>query len=191
MRIILASQSPRRKELLQLAGYDFSVIAATTDEKFPDGMPIAEIPIYIALQKANAIAAITSDEDTIIIAADTIVVFEEEILGKPTDKNEALEMLKKLNGNKHDVYTGVAIKHQDKLFSFFEKTTVFFNELPTEQLQYYIDNFSPLDKAGAYGCQEWIGARAISRIEGDFYNVMGLPVNKVVQIIETISAQCK
>lgn len=191
MRIILASQSPRRKELLQLAGYDFSVIAAATDEKFPDEMSIDEIPVFIALQKANAVAAMTSEEDTIIIAADTIVVFDGEILGKPTDKKEALKMLKKLNGNKHDVYTGVAIKQKDKLYSFVERTTVFFNELSTEQLQYYIDNFSPLDKAGAYGCQEWIGARAISRIEGDFYNVMGLPVNKVVQIIETISAQCK
>lgn len=191
MRIILASQSPRRKELLQLAGYDFSVIAAATDEKFPDEMSIDEIPVFIALQKANAVAANTLEKDTIIIAADTIVVFDGEILGKPTDKKVALKMLEKLNGNKHAVYTGVAIKQQDKLYSFVEKTTVFFNELPTEQLQYYIDNFSPLDKAGAYGCQEWIGARVISRIEGDFYNVMGLPVNKVVQIIETLSAQCK
>lgn len=186
MRIILASQSPRRKELLQLAGYDFSIIAAATEENFPDGMSITEIPIYIAMQKANAVAAITTKEDAIIIAADTIVVFEEEILGKPIDKNEALLMLNKLNGNKHDVYTGVVIKYKDKLYSFVEQTTVFFNELSTEKLQYYIDHFSPLDKAGGYGCQEWIGARAINRIEGDFYNVMGLPVNKVVQIIEKI-----
>jgi septum formation protein len=181
-KIILASQSPRRKQLLELAGIEFEVVVANTDESFDATMPITEIPIYIAEQKANKVFE-THKENT-IIAADTIVVVDNTILGKPINRIEAIEFLSKLSNNVHKVITGVVIKNKHKMASFNNTTIVSFCKLTIEQIEYYVDECKPYDKAGAYAIQEWIGAIGIYKIDGDFYNVMGLPISQVVKELE-------
>jgi len=181
--VVLASQSPRRKQLLEQARIPFSVQVADTDESFPDALPLADIPVHIARQKAAVIAAITSPEK-IIIAADTVVVLDNTIIGKPRDREDAIRILTALSGREHKVITGVIIRNAAKEVAFSKETGVFFNPLTQEQITYYVDNYKPYDKAGAYAIQEWIGAVAIDKIEGCFYNVMGLPVSRVVEELE-------
>lgn len=183
--IILASQSPRRKQLLEWANIDFEVQVSNTNEIYPSNLALSEVPIYIAKEKAAAVKALNSNCTKPIVAADTIVVFDDEVLGKPTSRENAFEILKKLNGQQHSVITGVVILLEDKEISFSETTLVEFNLLTDEQLWFYIDNYKPYDKAGAYAIQEWIGVVGIKRIEGDFYNVMGLPINKLYTILES------
>ncbi len=180
-KIILASQSPRRKQLLEMAEIDFDVIAADTDESFPPEMPVTEVPVYIAQQKAKAVDALYPGRK--IIAADTIVVLGNDIIGKPLDREDAVEILSRLSGQTHRVITGVVIRHEQIEHSFADETLVSFNSLSPAQIAHYVDHYKPYDKAGAYAIQEWIGAVAIRRIEGCFYNVMGLPVSRVIPFL--------
>jgi septum formation protein len=181
--IILASQSPRRKQLLEWAEIPFTVHVSETDESYPEGLSNEDTAIHIARNKALAIAAIKG-HDTPILAADTIVVCDDEVIGKPADRAHALEILRKLAGNAHEVITGVVITWRGVEHSFADTTRVHFHPLTEEQLAFYVDHYKPYDKAGAYAIQEWIGVTGIARIEGDFYNVMGLPVSRVVQLLD-------
>jgi septum formation protein len=184
-KIILASQSPRRKELLQLAAIDFEVIVSDTDESFPSGLTYEETAIFIAQQKAIAVAK--NNTDKTILAADTIVVCNNTILGKPKDREDAIQILTAISDNTHQVITAVCLLHKGVEHSFADITTVTFHKLTQEQICYYIDTYKPYDKAGAYAIQEWIGAIGIKKIDGDFYNVMGLPISRVVALLASFS----
>jgi len=190
-KIVLASQSPRRKLLLEWAEVPFDVIVQSTDESFPAEMETKKVPIHIAKQKALAVQQSNSfktyDATTPVLAADTIVVCDGEIMGKPVDKTDAIRMILKLSGKRHWVITGVAIRKGTDEISFADKTAVWFHELTDAQIEFYVDQYKPYDKAGAYGIQEWIGVIGIERVEGDFYNVMGLPVSKVVKALNTFN----
>lgn len=177
---VLASQSPRRKQLLEWAEVDFEILVVPTDETYPEGLRPEEIAVHIARQKAAVVRHQTAKT---IIAADTIVVLGDEIIGKPKDRDDAVSILKKLSGQQHKVITGVVINNGDKEVCFANVTDVEFHPLATEQLAFYVDKYKPYDKAGAYAIQEWIGVVGIKRISGDFYNVMGLPVSRVVQAL--------
>lgn len=179
MKLILASQSPRRKQLLEWAEIEFDVVVANTDETFPEDLSFADAAIHIALEKARAVQKLHPDRN--IVAADTIVVCNNEILSKPKDAVDAKKMLWKLSGNTHEVITGVALIKDGKEEVFADATEVSFNELTDEQIAFYVDKYKPFDKAGAYAIQEWIGVIGIRSIRGDFYNVMGLPVNRLVK----------
>jgi len=183
-KIVLASQSPRRKQLLEWAEISFEIFVKETDETFPEGLTVHEAAIYIARQKAIAVEAEVG-EDAIILAADTIVVLKGRIIGKPKDRKEAIRILSDLSGNKHVVITGVVIKQGKKEISFADSTEVYFHELSTAEIEFYVDNYKPYDKAGGYAIQEWIGVVGIKSVVGDFYNVMGLPVSRVVQALKT------
>jgi septum formation protein len=179
-KIILASQSPRRKQLLEWAEIDCEIIVSETDESFPPGLSFEETAIHIARNKALAVAA-KKDISIPILAADTIVVCDDEIIGKPTGREDAIRILEKLSGKDHKVITAVVILSAKKEISFSDTTNVTFHPLTREQIIFYVDHYKPYDKAGAYAIQEWIGVVGIRSIEGDFYNVMGLPVSRVVQ----------
>lgn len=178
--IILASKSPRRQELLNLMGLNFSVELKDVDESYPATLSAPEIAVYIAEKKAKAFNA---NPDEIIITADTIVAINGEILGKPRDHQEAQEMLGKLSGSKHEVYTGVSINYKGKIVSFYDQTEVFCRVLNTEEINYYIDNYQPFDKAGSYGVQDWFGLTVVERLNGSYTNVMGLPTEKLYQYL--------
>jgi len=182
-RIILASQSPRRKQLLEWAEIPFEVMVQSTAETWPPGMPIPNIPVHIAREKAIAVKQKNDslhDNNNIIIAADTVVVLKDAIIGKPADREDALDILSRLSGNKHQVITGVVLAKGEQEIAFADTTDVWFHELSPEQIAFYVDKYKPYDKAGAYAIQEWIGVVGIKAIQGDFYNVMGLPVSRVV-----------
>lgn len=178
--VVLASQSPRRRQLLEQAGIPFEVKVVETAETFPPGMSVEEVPVHIARQKAAAVSPLCR-EDEIIIAADTIVVLDDHIIGKPKDRADAIRILTALSGRTHRVITGVVITRQGKDLAFSKNTEVHFKPLTEEQIVYYIDHYQPFDKAGAYAIQEWIGAVGIDSINGCFYNVMGLPISRVVE----------
>lgn len=182
--IILASGSPRRKDLLAGAGYTFSVRVPDVDETPPAGMAVEEVPEYLARKKA---AALQDAGDAIIIAADTVVLLDGDILGKPTDEEDAVRMLHRLSHRTHTVVSGVCIRRGDALESFSKSTDVVFRALTDEQIRYYVANYKPFDKAGSYAIQEWIGFVGIEGIRGDYYNVMGLPIGDVVMRLETMA----
>ena len=182
-KIILASQSPRRRELLHLAEIDFDVIVADTDESYPTDLSFEEIAIHIAKNKALAVAH-QNKTDKIILAADTIVVCDGEVIGKPTNEEDAVNIISKLSGNKHSVITGVYMVQKTREFFFADVTDVTFHSLTQTQIKYYVNKYKPFDKAGAYAIQEWIGAVGIKNINGDFYNVMGLPISRVVEALQ-------
>lgn len=182
-RIVLASQSPRRKQLLEWAEIDFDVIVRPTEETYPGNLAVSEVPVYIARQKALVVQEELS-HDPIVLAADTIVVVDMKIIGKPTDREHAIAILRELSGQEHRVITGVVIRKGEKEMAFSDTTTVQFHPLTKEQISYYVDKYKPYDKAGAYAIQEWIGVTGIKAIHGDFYNVMGLPVSRVVQALK-------
>jgi len=179
-KIILASQSPRRKQLLEWAEIDFDVLVSDSDETYPEGLSFSEVAIHIAKNKALKVLEMYHPTDP-ILAADTIVVCENEIIGKPTDEANAIEIINKLSGKKHQVITGVYIHKSENSIAFADVTTVTFHPLTQAQIEFYVKKYKPYDKAGAYAIQEWIGVVGIKSIEGDFYNVMGLPVSRVVQ----------
>lgn len=181
--IILASASPRRKQLLEWAEIPFKVVVKETDEIFPGGLKVDEIAMHIAKQKALAVQSLV-DTDSIILAADTIVVLKGRIIGKPKDRAEAVRILSDLSGQKHVVITGVVIMRGKEEVIFADATDVYFHELSQEQIEFYVDKYKPYDKAGAYAIQEWIGVVGIKSVVGDFYNVMGLPVSRVVRELE-------
>jgi septum formation protein len=179
-RIVLASKSPRRQALLADLDIDFVTEIHEVDEVFPEGLPMNEIPQYLARLKAEPFVGIMKEND-LVITSDTIVYVEDEVLGKPDDYNDAVEMLQKLSGRRHEVVTGVCLTSKKKQVSFAAVTDVFFKELSQEEIDYYITHYKPYDKAGAYGIQEWIGYIGIERIEGSYFNVMGLPVQHLYE----------
>ena len=179
-KIILASQSPRRKQLLEWAEVPFEIIVKKTDEHYPFGLRPEEIPVYIARNKALAVKP-EIKKGSILLAADTIVVLGEAIIGKPVHREEAVSILLALSGQKHRVITGVVIIKDEQEILFSDITEVEFHELSVSQIEFYVDKYKPYDKAGAYAIQEWIGVIGIKSVIGDFYNVMGLPVSRVVQ----------
>lgn len=179
--IILASQSPRRKQLLEQAEITFRIEAANVDETFPDNISVTDAPICIAKNKALIIAA--KNKDAIVIAADTVVILDDTIIGKPNDRDDAIAILQRLCGRMHTVITGVVIICNEKITELSDTTEVYFKHLTKEKITYYVDKYQPYDKAGAYAIQEWIGLIGIEKINGDYYNVMGLPVNRVVHAI--------
>ncbi len=186
-KIILASQSPRRKQLLEWAEIPFDVLVKNTDENFPNTMAVEEVPVYIARNKALAIADLIKNDSAatkpVILAADTVVVLGDMIIGKPKDREDAVNILLALSGKTHRVITGVVLLHTTGETAFADITEVSFNPLSRQQIEFYVDKYQPFDKAGAYAIQEWIGVIGIKHINGDFYNVMGLPVNRVVQAL--------
>ena len=184
-KIILASQSPRRKQLLEWAEVDFEVIVKETDESFPASFPVEDVAIHIARQKAIAVKQ-EINHKAIILAADTLVVLNAKIMGKPSDREEAIFFLEELSGKKHKVITGVCILNNDHEIVFADTTEVEFNKLTREQIIFYVDKYKPFDKAGAYAIQEWIGVVGIKSVHGDFYNVMGLPVSKVMRELSNL-----
>ncbi len=193
MDIILASQSPRRKQLLEWAEIPFEIVIKGTDESYPADMPIAEVPVHIAREKALAVKAYVLEAyhathtHQPILAADTVVVLGNTIIGKPKDKLDAIKILTSLAGQKHQVITGVVILNGTDEIAFADTTEVEFHPLTHEQIVFYVEKYQPYDKAGAYAIQEWIGVVGIKSIKGDFYNVMGLPVSRVVQALQKMA----
>ncbi len=181
-RIILASGSPRRKQLLEWAEVPFDILVKETAETWPPGLAIPEVPVFIARNKALAVKGPATDGRT-ILAADTVVVLGEEIIGKPRDRADAIGILSRLAGQRHEVITGVVLLRGEEEVSFYDRTAVWFHPLSLPEIEGYVDRYQPYDKAGAYAIQEWIGVVGIKSIEGDFYNVMGLPVSRVVQAL--------
>jgi septum formation protein len=189
--IILASQSPRRKSLLEWAELSFEIIVSEANEDYPVTMPIEEVPIFIARNKANAVKEKIAVENatllnSCIIAADTVVVLDQLIIGKPAHKPDAIASLQKLSGRIHQVITGVVLLYDGQEIAFSETTQVEFHPLTQAQIEFYVEKYKPYDKAGAYAIQEWIGVVGIKNIQGDFYNVMGLPVSKLMQKIKQL-----
>jgi len=180
-RLILASQSPRRQYLLKELGFEFEIMTTHVDEDYPEGLTPEQTAVYLAELKAATFDASRISGKTIIIAADTIVVLGDEILGKPDGHDAAVRMLQKLSGRKHEVITGVCLKSKAKQVSFFVNSSVYFKELTKQEIEYYISRFKPFDKAGGYGVQEWIGYIGISKIEGSYFNIMGLPVKELYE----------
>ncbi len=184
--IILASGSPRRRELLHQAGIPFRVMVRPVSEHYPEGMEPIEVVHFLCRQKAGMFDAEMQNECTIVVAADTIVVSNNIILNKSAHAAEAHAMLRELSGKGHEVHTGVCIRKADKTIVFHETTRVFFRTLSDEEISHYIDTCQPFDKAGSYGIQEWIGLTGISRIEGSYSNVVGLPVHRVYEELRAI-----
>jgi septum formation protein len=180
--IILASQSPRRLEMLKMACINFqTVVRPDLSEDFPSDMPVSEIPGFLALQKLSAYSDLWSKSGNIVITADTIVTLGGKVLNKPSGHDEAIDMLTLLSGKTHEVITGVAIKSSHKEVVFASTTQVSFKKLTFEEISYYVTNYKPFDKAGAYGIQEWIGLVGIGTISGSYFNVVGLPVDRVYE----------
>lgn len=176
-KILLASKSPRRNELLESLGYTFKTISIDCDEVFPAGLPVNQIAGYLSELKANAYPDLKKDE--VLITADTIVAIDDEFLGKPKDEAEAWEMLRKLSDKTHEVYTGITIKTLDSEVTRTDVAHVRFSDFTDEEIKYYTENFKPFDKAGSYGIQEWIGMAKVQHITGSFYTIMGLPTHMV------------
>jgi septum formation protein len=183
-QIVLGSQSPRRKELLSLMNIDFRVEVQEVEESYPENLTPIEIAIHIASKKAKAFKGLSANE--LLITADTIVAQHQHILGKPKDAAHAKEMIQQLAGNTHEVITAVAFQYQSQLITFHDCTKVYMNPLSEAEINHYIENYKPYDKAGAYGIQEWIGLVAIQKIEGSYTNVMGLPTEKLYQALQKI-----
>lgn len=173
--LVLASGSPRRVELMKGMGFDFVVRKLDADESYPAELKGADIAVYVSRKKSEAFPVDEIEDNTIVITADTIVWQHGRALEKPLDRSHAIEMLKSLSGAEHEVFTGVTLRSKEKVHSFFNRSKVWFRPLSEEEIEYYVDTCKPFDKAGSYGVQEWIGYVAIERIEGSWFNVMGLP----------------
>ncbi|KFF22508.1 Maf family protein [Chryseobacterium sp. JM1] len=184
MKLLLASQSPRRKELLSSLGFDFEVVKIDCEEILPDSIEIGEAAAYLSELKAKAFRNLTGDE--VLLTADTVVAAEGQILGKPKDEDDARQMLRMLSGKTHQVYTGITIKSADKTFTETDVADVELDEMTDEEINYYIQNYKPYDKAGSYGIQEWLGMAKITRLNGSFYTIMGLPTHLVYKILNEI-----
>lgn len=183
--IVLMSQSPRRRELLQEMGLRFSVAHSDADETYPSDLEGNDIPMYLSANKAAAYKPFMK-ENTLVIAADTIVFLNQKALGKPSSREDAISMLKELSNCQHEVITGITIMTNYEKVIFSEKSIVEFSELSDKEIIYYVDKYSPYDKAGAYGIQEWIGMIGIKNIQGSYYNIMGLPIHRLFQELKCI-----
>lgn len=184
VKIVLASNSPRRKELLAGLDIPFEVrVLDNIDESYPETLPTKEIAGYISKKKADAYRQTMAD-DELIITADTIVVLGQEVMGKPKDDEEARRMLRELSGKTHQVITGVCLTTKDKQSNFSVETDVTFKTLSEEEIDYYVTHYRPLDKAGAYGIQEWIGHIGVTGLNGSYFNVMGLPVQRIYEALK-------
>jgi septum formation protein len=187
--LILASGSPRRKMLMEWAELNFEIIVSDVDESFPSDISPKDVALLIAKNKNIAVfeklQSTTLSNNFLVISADTIVVLNGEIIGKPNNREHAIDILNKLSGQKHEVITAVVMKNNLKEIAFADTTQVTFHDLTTDQIVFYVDNYKPYDKAGAYAIQEWIGVVGIKSIEGDFYNVMGLPISRVVSLLNS------
>lgn len=179
--LILASKSPRRQMLLRGLDIDFQVIVKSTDESFPKDIPVKEVPEFLSRKKASAIDLSSKPSNTIVISSDTVVILDGKIIEKPCCEDEAIKMLSQLSGRQHTVVTGVCLTSQTKQKSFSAISEVYFKKLSKEDIEYYVLKYQPFDKAGSYGIQEWIGYIAIEKIEGSFYNVMGLPTQQLYE----------
>ena len=179
-RFILASKSPRRQFLLKELGIPFELVTKEVDESFPEHLQKDEIPLFLSRKKADAFER-DLDEKTIVITADTIVWINNHVLNKPENAEEASVMLRELSGNRHEVFTGVCLKSSNKEIAFSVRTVVYFRELTEGEIEYYISAYKPFDKAGAYGAQEFIGYIGVEKIEGSYFNVMGLPVKELYE----------
>jgi septum formation protein len=188
-KIILVSHSPRRRQLLEQLGLEFSVGESTVGEDYPATLRGEEIPVYLSRQKARHCPTVM-DANSLIIAADTLVWLDDRPLGKPGSEEEARAMLRDLSGKEHHVITGVCVRTQSSEIAFSADTTVGFADLTDDEIDYYIRRCHPLDKAGAYGIQEWIGMIGVRYINGSFYNVMGLPVHRLYNVLKTIEPCC-
>ncbi len=185
MLLLLASKSPRRRELLAQLGIPFTLVDIDVDERLSTPLPAPQVAETLALRKAAGYQApLAADE--VLVTADTVVVHQDEVLGKPHDRPEAIRMLQSLSGCAHQVYTGVCLRSSTRSVSFTECTQVHFRNLSDGEIAYYVDHYRPFDKAGAYGIQEWIGMVGIARIEGCFYNVMGLPVARLYRELQML-----
>ena len=184
-KIYLASKSPRRQELLKLMNLPYELLLKEVDESFPADLALEKVAEYIAEKKSAAFDEVL--DNAVLITADTVVLIDGEILGKPIDESDAFAMLSKLNGREHLVITGVTLKSADKTLSFSDTTKVTFSQLTDEQLWYYIKNYQPFDKAGGYGIQDWIGLVGVKAINGSYTNVMGLPTERLYKELEKFS----
>lgn len=185
-RILLASGSPRRKQLLTGLDVDFEVVKQDVDESFSSDLVRGEIPQYLALKKNRAFTQ-AGDQD-IVITADTVVWCDGKVLNKPEDREEAIAMLSMLSGKTHQVFTGVCIRLGDREIAFSDETKVTFSKIDQDEIAYYLDQYKPYDKAGSYGAQDWLGYVAIDKLEGSYYNVMGFPVRKVYRALKEIAS---
>ncbi len=184
-KLLLGSQSPRRKELFKKMELNFKTVSIDFNEDFPEDFIPYELPEYLALQKSLNYGKVKKNE--ILVTADTIVVLEGIILGKPKNKTQAKKMLKNLSGRKHEVITGVCLRCKDDIFTFSDLSEVYFKKLTEKEINYYIKKYKPFDKAGGYGIQDWIGLIGIKKIKGSFYNIMGFPTEKFMRYL----ADCK
>ena len=187
-KLILASASPRRQQLMKDAGFTFEVRLKNVEEKYPQELHWENVPEYLSKVKASAFRE-ELKADEVLITADTVVCIHDRFLGKPADRKEAISMLQELSGNRHLVVTGVSVTTRTEQLSFSSRTDVFFKRLSNEEIEFYVDTYKPFDKAGAYGIQEWIGYIGIERIEGSFYNVMGLPIQKLYETLRKLQFQ--
>lgn len=182
-KVVLASQSPRRQNLLKELGIDFEIRTKEVEEVYPSTLKKEEVALFLSELKARAFEKNLAPGE-LIITSDTIVCLGDEIIGKPKDREDAINMLTKLSGNKHEVITAVTLLSEDKKHSFYEVTEVYFKPLSNDEIIYYIDRYQPFDKAGSYGIQEWIGYIGIEKINGSYFNVMGLPVKRLYEELE-------
>ncbi len=188
-KIILGSGSPRRKELLEELGVDFTIDNLSVDESYPSGLKGSDIALFLADLKAMAYPSGRLTDKTILITADTIVCLNDDVMGKPDDQAHAIEILRSLSGKTHSVVTAVCLRNNLKKRLFYNETKVTFKVLSDEEINYYIERYKPFDKAGAYGIQEWIGFIGIEKIEGSYFNVMGLPVHQLYDEIQQFVSQ--
>ena len=184
MEFLLASNSPRRKEPLQSLGYTFSVVSVDCEETFPEELPAAEVAPYLSLLKSKAYGNL--HENQILITADTVVIFEGKILGKPKNREEAFLILRSLSGKKHEVHSAITVRTISETVKKSDVATVYFDNISDEEIEYYLENFKPFDKAGSYGIQEWIGMAKCTKIEGSFYTIMGLPTHLLYEILKRL-----
>lgn len=184
MKILLASNSPRRKELLTNLGYEFEVVSIDCDEMYPANLKVENIAEFLSELKSNSFRTLENDE--VLITADTIVAIDNEVLGKPKDEEHAKIMLQKLSGKTHQVYTGITIRTAEKSISITDVAMVEIDELSENEIDFYLKNYKPFDKAGSYGVQEWFGMAKIRKMEGSYYTIMGLPTHLVYSILKDL-----